>query len=425
MAKFRIKGGNPVKGTFLPRGNKNAVLPMLAASLLTDQKITLNNIPLIEDVGVMLELLSSIGVSVELNDHTVTLEASNIKVSSLDESLCSKVRTSILLAGPLSARHGSAKIFPPGGDVIGKRRLDTHFQGLAALGIKINFDKTYNFLSDQLVGTEIILDEASVTATENIMMAAVLAKGETIIYNAACEPHVQDLAKLLNKMGANIKGVGTNRLTINGVTSLQGTAYDVQPDYIEIGSYIAAAVVTGGELTIPHIEDSLPLRVMERTYSQLGIHWSIKNDTLYLPRQLERTAVGDVGGTTPKIEDGIWPAFPSDLMSVSIVLATQTKGTVLFFEKMFESRMYFVDHLMSMGANIIQCDPHRVVVIGPSKLKGSKLTSPDIRAGMAMLIAACCAKGESLISNAQVIDRGYESIEDRLSSLGVDIIREN
>ena len=425
MAKFRIKGGNPVKGTFLPRGNKNAVLPMLAASLLTDQKITLNNIPLIEDVGVMLELLSSIGVCVELNGHTVKLEANNVKLSSLDESLCSKVRTSILLAGPLSARHGSARIFPPGGDVIGKRRLDTHFQGLTALGVKINFDEAYNFSSDQLVGAEIILDEASVTATENIMMAAVLAKGETTIYNAACEPHVQDLARLLNKMGASIKGVGTNRLTINGVTALQGTAYDVQPDYIEIGSYIAAAVVTGGELIIPHIEDSLPLRVMERTYSQLGIHWSIENNTLHLPRQLERRAIGDIGGTTPKIEDGIWPAFPSDLMSVSIVLATQTKGTVLFFEKMFESRMYFVDHLMSMGANIIQCDPHRVVVIGPSKLKGSKLTSPDIRAGMAMLIAACCAEGESLISNAQVIDRGYEAIEDRLSSLGVDIIREN
>ena len=425
MAKFRIKGGNPVKGTFLPRGNKNAVLPMLAASLLTDQKITLNNIPLIEDVGVMLELLSSIGVCVELNGHTVKLEANNVKLSSLDESLCSKVRTSILLAGPLSARHGSARIFPPGGDVIGKRRLDTHFQGLTALGVKINFDKAYNFSSDQLVGAEIILDEASVTATENIMMAAVLAKGETTIYNAACEPHVQDLARLLNKMGASIKGVGTNRLTINGVTALQGTAYDVQPDYIEIGSYIAAAVVTGGELIIPHIEDSLPLRVMERTYSQLGIHWSIENNTLHLPRQLERRAIGDIGGTTPKIEDGIWPAFPSDLMSVSIVLATQTKGTVLFFEKMFESRMYFVDHLMSMGANIIQCDPHRVVVIGPSKLKGSKLTSPDIRAGMAMLIAACCADGESLINNAQVIDRGYEAIEDRLSSLGVDIIREN
>ena len=425
MAKFRIKGGNPVKGTFLPRGNKNAVLPMLAASLLTDQKITLNNIPLIEDVGVMLELLSSIGVCVELNGHTVKLEANNVKLSSLDESLCSKVRTSILLAGPLSARHGSARIFPPGGDVIGKRRLDTHFQGLTALGVKINFDKAYNFSSDQLVGAEIILDEASVTATENIMMAAVLAKGETTIYNAACEPHVQDLARLLNKMGASIKGVGTNRLTINGVTALQGTAYDVQPDYIEIGSYVAAAVVTGGELVIPHIEDSLPLRVMERTYSQLGIHWSIENNTLHLPRQLERRAIGDIGGTTPKIEDGIWPAFPSDLMSVSIVLATQTKGTVLFFEKMFESRMYFVDHLMSMGANIIQCDPHRVVVIGPSKLKGSKLTSPDIRAGMAMLIAACCAEGESLISNAQVIDRGYEAIEDRLSSLGVDIIREN
>ena len=425
MAKFRIKGGNPVNGTFLPRGNKNAVLPMLAASLLTDQKITLNNIPLIEDVGVMLELLSSIGVNVEINDHTVILEAKKIKLASLDASLCAKVRTSILLAGPLSARYGSAKIFPPGGDVIGKRRLDTHFQGLTALGVNIEISDAYHFSANQLTGSEIILDEASVTATENIMMAAVLAKGETVIFNAACEPHVQDLARLLNNMGANIKGIGTNKLIIGGVKTLQGTAYDIQPDYIEIGSYIAASVVTGGELKIPHIKDTLPLRVMERTYSQLGIHWSIENDILYLPKQTNRSAVGDVGGITPKIEDGIWPAFPSDLMSVSIVLATQTKGTVLFFEKMFESRMYFVDHLMSMGANIIQCDPHRVVVIGPTQLKGSRLTSPDIRAGMAMLIAACCAEGESLINNAQVIDRGYESIEDRLSALGVDIIREN
>lgn len=424
MARFRIKGGNAIKGTFEPRGNKNAVLPMLTASLLTDKPLTLNNIPLIDDVKVMLELLSSLGVKVQLNNHSVTLNASEIKSTSLDELLCSKVRTSILLAGPLSARHGSATIFPPGGDVIGKRRLDTHFHGLKSLGIEITINESYQFEAKNLKGCDIILDEASVTATENIMMAAVLADGHTTIYNAACEPHVQDLALLLNSMGADIAGIGTNRLHITGSKELNGSNYDVQPDFIEVGSFIAAAVATGGELKIPEIGDSLALKVMERTYSRLGINWSIKDDILILPSQGCRSILSDVGTPTLKIEDGIWPAFPSDLMSVSIVLATQTKGTTLFFEKMFESRMYFVDHLMSMGANIIQCDPHRVVVIGPTKLQASTLTSPDIRAGMAMLIAACCAEGESIIKNAEVIDRGYESIENRLSKLGADIIRE-
>ena len=424
MARFRIKGGSAIKGTFEPRGNKNAVLPMLAASLLTDKPLTLNNIPLIDDVKVMLELLSSLGVKVHLDNHSVTLNASEIKSTSLDELLCSKVRTSILLAGPLTARHGSAIIFPPGGDVIGKRRLDTHFHGLRSLGVKIILNDSYQFEGKNLKGCDIILDEASVTATENIMMAAVLADGKTTIYNAACEPHVQDLALLLNSMGANIIGVGTNRLHITGTEELNGSNYNVQPDFIEIGSFIAAAVATGGELKIPGVGDSLALKVMERTYSRLGINWSVKDDILFLPSQSYRSILSDVGTPTLKIEDGIWPAFPSDLMSVSIVLATQTKGTTLFFEKMFESRMYFVDHLMSMGANIIQCDPHRVVVIGPTKLQASTLTSPDIRAGMAMLIAACCAEGESIIKNAEVIDRGYESIENRLSNLGANIIRE-
>lgn len=424
MARFRIKGGNSIKGIFKPRGNKNAVLPMLAASLLTDKPVILNNIPLIDDVKVMLELLETLGVKVDLDGHTVKLDASNIRITDLDEALCSRVRTSILLAGPLSARHGSATIFPPGGDVIGKRRLDTHFHGLSSLGVEININTSYQFKASGLKGCDIILDEASVTATENILMAAVLAEGDTTIYNAACEPHVQDLALLLNTMGATITGIGTNRLSVSGVKDLHGADYNVQPDYIEIGSFIAAAVVTGGELEIPGITNSLALQVMERTYSRLGIKWSIKDDNLFLPRQSYRSIESDVGTPTLKIEDGIWPAFPSDLMSVSIVLATQTKGTTLFFEKMFESRMYFVDHLMSMGANIIQCDPHRVVVIGPTKLQGSTLTSPDIRAGMAMLIAACCAEGESVIKNAEVIDRGYENIEYRLSSLGANIIRE-
>ena len=424
MARFIIQGGHTIEGTFTPRGNKNAVLPMMTACLLTDQPITLNNIPLIEDVKVMLELLNEIGVEVSQAGHDITLCAKDIKLSSLDENLCSRVRTSILLAGPLTARLGKATIFPPGGDIIGRRRLDTHFHGLSALGINITINSAYHFSADELTGTDIILDEASVTATENIMMAATLAKGKTTIYNAACEPHVQDLARLLNAMGAHIEGIGTNKLTIEGAENLQGTTYRVQPDYIEIGSFMAAAVVTGGSLSIPEIGDPLALQVMQRTYSRLGISWSIENGILSLPQQDHRHIISDIGDATPKIEDGIWPAFPSDLMSVSIVLATQTQGTALFFEKMFESRMYFVDHLMSMGANIIQCDPHRVVVIGPTQLRGSTLTSPDIRAGMAMLIAACCADGESIIKNAGVIDRGYESIEDRLSALGAHIVRE-
>lgn len=423
MARFIIQGGNPIGGTFLPRGNKNAVLPMLASCLLTDQPVVLRNVPLINDVKVMLELLESIGVEVSLEGHTATLCARSLRTTELDQKLCARVRTSILLAGPLTARHGGATIYPPGGDVIGRRRLDTHFYGLRSLGAEISIDQAYRFKAGPLTPWKMVFDEASVTATENIMMAATLAEGTSTIYNAACEPHVQDLAHLLNQMGADISGIGTNNLTIHGVEKLQGAEYTVQPDYIEVGSYIAASVVTGGQLTIPDAGDPLTLQVMQRTFSKLGVEWTRDGRTLIVPQQTERRIRPDEGNATPKIEDGIWPAFPSDLMSVCIVLATQTQGTALFFEKMFESRMYFVDHLMAMGANIIQCDPHRVVAIGPTRLRGSTLTSPDIRAGMAMLIAACCADGESIIKNAQVIDRGYEAIEDRLAALGADIVR--
>ncbi|VGO21548.1 UDP-N-acetylglucosamine 1-carboxyvinyltransferase [Pontiella sulfatireligans] len=423
MAKFIINGGRPIGGTFHPRGNKNAVLPMLASCVLTDQPVMLRNVPLIQDVRVMLELLESIGVEVALDGHSVTLCAKSLKTTELAPDLCARVRTSILLAGPLTARHGGATIYPPGGDVIGRRRLDTHFYGMRSLGAEISTDQAYRFKAGPLNAWKMVFDEASVTATENIMMAATLAQGTSTIYNAACEPHVQDLARLLNEMGADISGMGTNNLTIRGVENLHGAEYTVQPDYIEVGSYIAASVVTGGQLTIPDAGDPLTLQVMQRTFSKLGVEWSRNGRTLVVPQQAERRLRPDEGSATPKIEDGIWPAFPSDLMSVSIVLATQTRGTALFFEKMFESRMYFVDHLMGMGANIIQCDPHRVVVIGPTQLRGGMLTSPDIRAGMAMLIAACCAEGESVIKNAQVIDRGYEAIEDRLAALGADIVR--
>jgi len=423
VAKFIINGGKTIGGTFHPRGNKNAVLPMLSACVLTDRPVVLHNVPLINDVKVMLGLLESIGVEVLLDGHTVTLCAKDLKTTEFDKELCAHVRTSILLAGPMVARHGAATIYPPGGDVIGRRRLDTHFYGLRSLGAEISADQAYRFKAEPLNAWKMVFDEASVTATENVMMAATLAKGTSSIYNAACEPHVQDLARLLNAMGAKITGIGTNKLTIEGVSHLSGAEYAVQPDYIEVGSFIAASVVTGGSLTIPDAGEPLALQVMQRTFSKLGVEWVREGRALVVPQQTKRCIHPDEGNATPKIEDGIWPAFPSDLMSVSIVLATQTRGTALFFEKMFESRMYFVDHLMAMGANIIQCDPHRVVVIGPTRLRSSMLTSPDIRAGMAMLIAACCAEGESVIKNAQVIDRGYEAIEDRLSALGADIVR--
>jgi UDP-N-acetylglucosamine 1-carboxyvinyltransferase len=398
---------------------------MLAACVLTDQPVVLHNVPLIKDVKVMLELLQTLGVEVSVDGHTVTLCAKGLQTTELNKDLCARVRTSILLAGPMAARHGKATIYPPGGDVIGRRRLDTHFYGLRALGMQIDSNAAYNFVAPHLSSADMVLDEASVTATENILMATTLVEGTSSIYNAACEPHVQDLAHLLNKMGAKITGIGTNKLTIEGVSRLSGAEYTVQPDFMEIGSFIAAAAVTGGSLTIPAAGDPLALQVMQKTFSKMGVSWTLNNGTLSLAHNPNREILSDIGNATPKIEDGIWPAFPSDLMSVSIVLATQTKGTALFFEKMFESRMYFVDHLMAMGANIIQCDPHRVVVIGPTQLRGSKLTSPDIRAGMAMLIAACCAEGESIINNAQVIDRGYEAIEGRLAALGADIIRED
>jgi UDP-N-acetylglucosamine 1-carboxyvinyltransferase len=423
VARFIINGGKTIGGTFLPRGNKNAVLPMLAACVLTDEPVVLRNVPLINDVRVMLELLGTLGVEVSLDGHAVTLCARGLQTTELDKALCARVRTSILLAGPMAARHGSATIYPPGGDVIGRRRLDTHFYGLRALGIDIESNGAYCFGAQHLTAADMVLDEASVTASENILMAATLAEGVSTIYNAACEPHVQDLARLLNSMGARISGIGTNKLTIEGVSRLGGTEYSVQPDYIEVGSFITASVVTGGSLTIPDAGDELALQVMQKTFGKMGVQWTMQDGTLTMKAGLQRSILPDVGNATPKIEDGIWPAFPSDLMSVCIVLATQTRGTALFFEKMFESRMYFVDHLMAMGANIIQCDPHRVVVIGPTQLRGSLLTSPDIRAGMAMLIAACCADGESVISNAQVIDRGYEAIEDRLAALGADIVR--
>jgi UDP-N-acetylglucosamine 1-carboxyvinyltransferase len=420
-----IRGGQPLSGTVKPVGNKNAVLPMMAACLLTDQPLVLRNVPRIQDVFSMLDLLEQLGVAVNLRGHRLTLCAAGLRRHTLDADLCRRVRSSILLAGPLAARHGRATLRPPGGDVIGRRRVDTHFLGLRALGIQVEAERVYRFTRKRLRGADIILDEASVTATENILMAAVLAPGSTTIFPAACEPHVTDLAQLLIAMGARIRGLGTNRLEIEGVSELHGATHAVSPDYIEVGSFLAAAAATGGSLRITDLGDPLTLSVIGRSFAKLGVTWTIDgNGSLVLPQRKTRRVRKDFGEQTPKLEDGIWPAFPSDLMSVAIVLASQVHGSTLFFEKLFESRLYFVDHLIAMGANVVQCDPHRALVSGPSVLHGSHLSSPDIRAGMALIIAALCAKGVSTIANAKIIDRGYERIDKRLRALGADIRRE-
>lgn len=422
MARFIIRGGRRLSGHHEVRGNKNAALPMFAACLLTDKPVRLDNVPLIEDVGSMLALLECLGASVSLRGHTVTINASGVKRTDLDPDLCRRVRSSILFAGPLAARFGMARLYTPGGDVIGRRRLDTHFDGLASLGISAEGTGEYKLRRRRLRGADILLDEASVTATENLVMAAALAPGRTVLFNAACEPHVEALCAMLNRMGARITGLGTNRLVIEGVRSLHGTDVSVPPDYVEAASFMVAGAVTGGEISVgPVSEDAL--RVMERPFRKLGITWSFRSGKLRLAGGQSLRVTNDMGAAIPKVEDGPWPAFPSDLMSVAIVLATQARGSMLFFEKMFESRMYFVDRLIEMGARIVQCDPHRVMVTGPARLRGVHLTSPDIRAGMAMLLAASCARGTSTIDNAQSIDRGYESVDQALRALGADIER--
>ena len=422
MAEFIIRGGKRISGRHKTPGNKNAALPMLAACVLTDQPVVLQNVPLIQDVRTMLSILEELGADVELHGHTVTICCSGLRKRRLDKTLCQSVRSSILFAGPMAARHGKVTVYPPGGDVIGRRRLDTHFDGLAQLGISVEADHAYAFHRANFKAADILLDEASVTATENIVMAAVIAPGQTTIFNAACEPHVQDLCRMLNKMGAHISGIGTNFLTIEGVERLSGTRHRVAPDYVEAASFIVAAAVTGGAL---QVEDVVPsdFAIMGKTLARLGIQWTWQDGVLHVPAKQTLKIQDDFGAAVPKIEDGTWPNFPSDLMSVSIVLASQAQGTMLFFEKMFESRMYFVDRLIEMGARIVQCDPHRVVVSGPTLLHGTRLSSPDIRAGMSLLLAALCAKGESIIGNAQVIDRGYEAVDQELRRLGADIER--
>lgn len=395
---------------------------MLAACVLTDEPVRLTNVPMIRDVHTMLEILADLGVSISVKGHTVEACAKGLRKTKLNKNLCSMARSSILFAGPLSARMGRATLFAPGGDVIGRRRLDTHIDGLRELGVKLENRNAFVFRRHNFKGARILLDEASVTATENIVMCAVLAPGKTTIFNAASEPHVQDLCRMLNRMGSKISGIGTNYLTIRGVEKLNGVNHRVAPDYIDVASFAAASILTGGRLEL----DDIPadqLDVIERPFFRMGVKWQAQGSSLIVPAPQRLRIKNDFGSAIPKIEDGIWPAFPSDLMSVAIVMATQAKGTLLFFEKMFESRLYFVDRLIEMGARIVQCDPHRVVIAGPARLHGISMSSPDIRAGMALLLAALCAKGESVIGNAGVIDRGYEKIDAKLRSLGADIER--
>jgi UDP-N-acetylglucosamine 1-carboxyvinyltransferase len=418
-----IEGGVPLRGTLTPSGNKNAALPALAACLLTDEPVILHNLPDIQDVHTMLDLLADIGVQVErLDTHSWRLQAQEIRLPPFAREKFRRIRGSILLAGPLLARMGWVEIPPPGGDVIGRRRVDTHFLAFQGLGAEVDVNDLFRLNARQLRGADILLDEASVTGTENAVMAAVLAKGTTVLRNAASEPHVQDLCHLLNGMGARIEGIGSNVLTIHGVDRLGGGEFTIGPDHIEVGSYIALAAMTRGEL---RIRNAAPhhLRMIRHVFSRLGVEIQVDGEDVVVPAEQPLEVVPDIGGAIPTIADAPWPAFPADLMSIAIVLATQTTGTVLFHEKMFESRLYFVDKLIFMGARIVLCDPHRCVVQGPSQLQGDILVSPDIRAGMALVGAALCAKGQSVIRNVEQIDRGYERVEEKLRSLGARIER--
>ena len=423
MNKYVIEGGFPVKGRVVASGNKNAALPCIAATLLASKPVILRNIPEIEDVQVMFDVLRHLGSTVEaLGPHEWRIDTRAVEGWTIPLAAAKKIRASILFAGPLLARFGKVTTPPPGGDVIGRRRIDTHVLAFEELGARLEIDHELKFTANKLVGAELFLDEASVTGTENALMVAVRAEGRTVIRNAASEPHVQDLCLLLVAMGARIGGIGSNVLTIDGVDELGGADFTIGPDFMEVGSFIGLTAVTRGELTIEGVraEDLRPLKV---AFNRLGISWRIEGKDLLVPSGQQMRIGGDLGGQVPKIDDAPWPGFPPDLTSIMTVVATQCEGTVLIHEKMFESRMFWVDKLIGMGARIVLCDPHRAVVSGPARLHGDSLTSPDVRAGMAMVIAALCAEGSSTIHNVYQIERGYENIAARLRALGAHIER--
>ncbi|HZE06268.1 MAG TPA: UDP-N-acetylglucosamine 1-carboxyvinyltransferase [Solirubrobacteraceae bacterium] len=426
LEKFVIEGGVPLSGTITAAGNKNGALPILAACLLTDDEVILRNVPRISDVDAMVTLLQTLGARVQwLGPSEILIDSSAVDSTDVDRDLAERIRASFLLAGPLLARFGSVEMPPPGGDVIGRRRLDPHLDAFRALGARVEERKEAISLTGPPLGLspcDFLMDEPSVMATENALMAAALTRGPTVIRNAASEPHVQDLARMLMQMGADIEGVGSNVMTVHGQRSLRGCVYEIAPDHIEIGSFMALAGVTGGELIV---KDTRPddLRMIRMVFERLGLRSEVHDDDIIVPGNQELVVRNDHGDHTPKVEDGPWPAFPADLTSIALALATQCDGSVMIHEKMFENRLFFTDKLVSMGAAITICDPHRAIVLGPRKLRGARLESPDIRAGMAMLIAALCADGVTEIGNIRQIDRGYERIDERLRDLGARITR--
>jgi UDP-N-acetylglucosamine 1-carboxyvinyltransferase len=421
---FVIEGSRRLSGTIRAAGNKNGALPIIAACLLADGPVTLANVPRIRDVDTMLELLADLGADASWTGaNEVSVDARGVSKSSPDEHLGSKIRASFLLAGPLLARFGRASMPPPGGDVIGRRRLDPHLHAFKELGAEMDLTgRLYELEATNLHGASVFLDEASVMATENTIMAAVLAKGQTVLGNAACEPHVQDLCRFLVSVGAQIDGIESNVLRITGVESLSGGSWSIGPDHIEVGSFIGMAAITGGDVTIEGVRKQDLVSIVP-AFGKLGVRVEVGEDTVHVPTKQQLIVEDDLGGMVPKIEDGPWPAFPSDLTSIALTVATQAFGTVLMFEKMFENRLFFTDKLVSMGARIILCDPHRAVVTGPARLVGQRMESPDIRAGMAMLLAALSAEGQSTIGAAHQIDKGYERIDERLRALGAAIER--
>jgi len=423
MQSFVIEGGRPLSGTVRAAGNKNAALPVLAASLLASDEVRLSNVPRIRDVETMVELVADLGAGIEwAGPNEVRIEPNGVAKTSLDPVLAREIRASFLLAGPLLSRFGRVTVPPPGGDVIGRRRLDTHVHAFTALGAEFELNGAYELSANGLRGTRMYLDEASVMGTENAIMAAVLAEGETILGNAACEPHIQDLCRFLVSIGAQIDGIGSNVLRIRGVEGLGGGDHRIGPDHIEVASFVALGAVTGGEVTVDDVEPDDLVSIVP-AFRKLGIEMQVTDSSVRVPAGQDLHIEDDLGGQIPKIDSGIWPGFPADLTSIAVTVATQARGTILIFEKMFESRLFFVDKLVSMGARIILCDPHRVVVTGPAPLYGQRLESPDIRAGMAMVIAALCAEGQSSIGNIGQIDRGYERIDERLRGLGAVVER--
>lgn len=427
MEKFIIEGGNKLSGDLVPSGNKNAALPLIAACLLTEEPVILHNVPEIRDVQTMLKLIQSLGTEVlPIKPNSWKIQAKDIASSRLDPDLLKQIRASILLAGPMTARTGDLNLSPPGGDVIGRRRVDTHILALQAMGASAAFErdlKVFKFSAPKgLTGADILLDEASVTGTENAIMAAALAKGETVIRNAASEPHIQELCHMLNQMGAHIENIGSNTLHIQGTSTLHGTEFTVGPDYLEVVSYIGAAVVTEGEIRIKNAGNQ-HLDMIKLVFNRLGYTWTEEGDDIIVPEDQPRIIQPDLGNAIPEISVMPWPAFPTDLMSIALVTATQSNGTVLFHDWMYPSRMYFTDKLVGMGAQIVLCDPHRAIIQGPTKLIGENLESPDIRAGMSLVLAALAAKGTSTIRNVNQIDRGYERVDEKLSALGAEIQR--